>query len=271
MNPDRSARKCPTTAALGSTLSGSSQTRGSPPCAATTLRNRSSAEPSAIDRRHFAEHEHLGGEFQRHLHEIVGTAALEALDALPDLQRIADSATEGRVHARDQGLHRLAELAANPRHALSKGAGIFPLRHEGSVAGLHVEHQCIDPFGQFLGEDRGGDQRDTFDRRRGVAERVEHAVGRRDLGRLADEHQATLAGHAAVGGEIEVDAKPRDALELVERTAGVAQTTARDHRHRHTAGGGDRRKDQARLVADAAGGMLVDLRSRDVGKVDHRP
>ena len=221
-------------------------------------------------RGHAAEQEHFSGEFQRHLHEILGATTFEALHRLPDLQRVADGSAKRRVHARDQGLHRLAEFTANPRHAFGKRDSVLPLRHEGAVAGLDVEHKGIDALGKLLGEDRGGDQRDALHRGRRVAKGVEHAVGRRDLGRLADEHQAAFPSHAPVGREIEVDAKARDALEFVQGAAGVPQAAARDHRHRHAAGRHDRGQNQARLVTDTTGRVLVDFRARNVGEVDHR-
>ena len=39
----------------------------------------------------------------------------------------------------------------------------------------------------------------------------------------------------------------------------MAEPAAADHRHRHAAGGHQRSQDQRNLVADSAGGMLVDL------------
>ena len=47
--------------------------------------------------------------------------------------------------------------------------------------------------GELLGQDRGGDQRDALDRRRDVADRVEPAVGGRQIVGLADDGAADLA------------------------------------------------------------------------------
>ena len=62
--------------------------------------------------------------------------------------------------------------------------------HERAVAGLHVEHEPADALGDLLAHDRRGDQRNALDGAGHVAQRVELAVGRRDLRRLADQRAA---------------------------------------------------------------------------------
>ena len=64
------------------------------------------------------------------------------------------------------------------------------VRHEGAGAGLHVEDQALQPGGELLREDRGGDERHGFDRRRHVADRIEAPVGGRELRRLPDDGAA---------------------------------------------------------------------------------
>ena len=70
-------------------------------------------------------------------------------------------------------------------------------------------------------------------------------------------------------GEGEADAEAGDGLELVQRSAGVAEAAARDHGHVDAAGRGQRSEDQRRLVAHAARGVLVDLGAGQVGEVEH--
>ena len=53
------------------------------------------------------------------------------------------------------------------------------------------------PGGELLGEDRGDDQRDRLDGRGRVAQRVEAAVGGRQVGGLADDRAAGLGDDAA--------------------------------------------------------------------------
>ena len=70
-------------------------------------------------------------------------------------------------------------------------------RHEGAGAGLDVEDQRVEPGGELLRQDRGGDEVDQLDRAGDVADGVEAAVGRGDVGGLADDGAADLAHHAA--------------------------------------------------------------------------
>ena len=61
------------------------------------------------------------------------------------------------------------------------------------------------------------------------------------------------------------DAVAGQALQLVERAAGVAEAAAADHRHHAAAGRDDRRQQQADLVAHAAGGVLVETGPCEAG------
>ncbi len=64
-------------------------------------------------------------------------------------------------------------------------------------ADLDVQHQCVEPRRELLGEDRGDDQRDRLDGAGGVADRVEAPVGGRELGGLADDRAAGVADRRA--------------------------------------------------------------------------
>ena len=61
---------------------------------------------------------------------------------------------------------------------------------ERAVAGLHVDHQALQPGGEFLRQDAGGDQRQRLDRAGDVADRVEPPVGRCDACARADDRAA---------------------------------------------------------------------------------
>ena len=75
--------------------------------------------------------------------------------------------------------------------------GVLAARHERARAGLDVEHERVEALGELLGQDRGDDQRDRLDRAGGVADRVQAAVGGREVGGLADDRAAGLAHDAA--------------------------------------------------------------------------
>ena len=70
--------------------------------------------------------------------------------------------------------------------------GVLAGGHERAGAGLDVEHERVEARGELLGQDRGDDQRDRLDRAGGVADRVQAAVGGREVGGLADDRAAGL-------------------------------------------------------------------------------
>ena len=57
---------------------------------------------------------------------------------------------------------------------------------------LDVQHQRVDARRQLLRHDRRSDKRNRFHRRGGIAQRVQLAVRRGDLGSLADKRKAEL-------------------------------------------------------------------------------
>ena len=59
--------------------------------------------------------------------------------------------------------------------------------------------------------------------------------------------------------------EPGNGFELVECAAGMAEAAAGHHRHGRAARGDERRQDERRLVADAAGAVFVDRHSGKSG------
>ena len=81
--------------------------------------------------------------------------------------------------------------------------------------------------------------------------------------RLA-EHRAPDAPHLRLRlAKRELGAEAGDGLELVERAAGVTQCPPGHHRHGDADRGHQGREQERRLVAHAAGGVLVDPRHRE--------
>ena len=137
-------------------------------------------------------------------------------------------------------------------------AGRLERRQERARPGLDVHDQGIEAGRQLLRQDRGDDQRNRFHRRGDVADGVEAAVGRRQIVGLADDRAARGADGRAQALEIGLGRVTGNAVQLVQRAAGMAQAAARDHRHIRAARRHHRRQHQAHLVADAAGRMLVE-------------
>jgi hypothetical protein len=110
----------------------------------------------------------------------------------------------------------------------------------------------------LLRHDRGRDQGQDVDGCGDVPEPVELLVGRHEICGLADDREPEVLHllHETIDGEVDVEAWDR--LELVERAAGVAQPAAAHLADGHSAGGDDRADRDRRLVADAAGRVLVD-------------
>ena len=143
-------------------------------------------------------------------------------------------------------------------HRLGEHARILERLHEGAVADLDVEHDRVRPARDLLRHDRRRDQRHDVDRRRHVAETVELLVGRDEIVGLADDREPDVPHLLDERVDGEVDGEPGNGLELVERAAGVAEPAAAHLPDRHSAGGDDRPDCDRRLVADAAGRVLVD-------------
>ena len=181
---------------------------------------------------------------------------------------MAGGAAERLVHRGEQRADGFAAGLADRDHGTGEGERVVLLFHEGALAELHVEHERVDALGEFLAHDAGADERDALDGAGDIAERVELLVGGHDLRRLADHGAADLLQDGAELGHAEVDLEARDGLELVERAAGVAETAAAHHRDLEAAGYGERGEDERDLVADAAGGVLVDLGAGQVAQVN---
>ena len=215
-----------------------------------------------------AQVDHARGQFERELGKIVRSGVLQGLRRLHDFQRIADGIAQGLAHVGDEGLDLLIHAAANADHHLGQAARIHLLLHEGAGADFDVEDQRVHAFGQLLRHDRRGNQRDGLDGGGDVAQGIELQVGRHQLIGLPDEAQADF-GELLLklfGGE--VGAEAGDGFELVERAAGVAQGAPGHHGHDDAGGGGQRGHDQAGLIADSAGGVLVHLHAGNRGKID---
>ena len=200
----------------------------------------------------------------------------EKIDRIQDFNGVAGGPRQGLVHVGDQGAGGHAGAVGDRHQALRQRAGVLVGGHERAGAGLDVEHQAGEPGGELLGQDRGGNQRDRFDRRGHVADRVQALVGGRQIRRLADDGAAHLRHHRSQRRQIGLGAVTGDRIELVERPPGMAQAAPGDHRNPGATGRQRRRQQQRDVVADAAGGVLVERRAvqlrpvEDIAGIAHR-
>ena len=111
------------------------------------------------------------------------------------------------------------------------------LRQEGTASRLHVEHEPGEALRQLLAHDAGGDQLDALHRGGGITQRVQATIRRCDLRGLSDQRTTDRVQLRCRLRQRQVRPEAGDALELVERSAGVAESASRHHRHGHTHGG----------------------------------
>ena len=164
---------------------------------------------------------------------------------------------------------RVPEASPVCDHELGEEFGFLVGGHEGAGADFDVEDESVEAFGEFLAHDAGGDEVGRFDGAGVVAEGVEDAVGGDDRGGLADEGGAAFGKDVDELWEGELGVEAGDGFELVQGAAGVAEAASGDHGDAdagdavrggsgEASGGDDGCDEKGGLVADAAGGVLVD-------------
>ena len=210
----------------------------------------------------FSEVEHPGGEFNAQVAQIGWSPAFQYLNRLDHFKCISDVHSQRLIHIGNECDHSLPDAYSGLNHQLGQMNGVSFLLHESAGAGFHIQHQSVDPFGDFLAHDRCADQRRTLDRAGHVAQRVHLFVGRHDLLRLPHQH------HSAIG--------TRNSFELVERAASVAKAASADHRYEQPPGSHNWRQDERCLVAHSTCGVFVDFLSWQIrpvqchSRVQHR-
>ena len=220
-----------------------------------------------------AEHQQLRAQRQGHLQQSrVGRLAAQQCQRLMDLQRVARRARQWLGHAGDQGRAAQPCRRGHADQRFGQFPPLFEARHDRAIASLDVEDQRLEPGSKFLGEDRRGDQRHAVDRRGDVADGVQAAIRRRDPLARADDRHAGVADHAAQPRGVRLHRVARYRLELVERTAGMPEAAAGDHRYEASAGSEHRPERQRHQVAHAAGRVLVEHRTGQIVRapVEHR-
>ena len=148
----------------------------------------------------------------------------------------------------------------------------FDCRHERARTHFYIHDQRIQSSSELLGEDGCRNQRDGFDRRRDVTGCVDTLVCRRQFCGLADDGDPRIAHNLLEFLDGNAGLVAGDGIEFVQRTAGMAQTAARDHRHEATACRKHWSHHERYHVAHTASRMLVDNWSRQVERfpVEHR-
>ncbi|VBA36197.1 hypothetical protein LAUMK13_01021 [Mycobacterium innocens] len=147
------------------------------------------------------ELQHLAGQPHGQLHDVGRSAAGQHFQGLGHLERVADGATQRRIHVRQQGARGHAMRGAEVNHGVRQFAGLRLGFQEGPGTDLHVEYQRARSLGQLLAHDRTGDQRQGFDGAGDVAQRIELGVGGGQLAGREDGRTdvAKLLAHTLIG------------------------------------------------------------------------
>ncbi len=205
------------------------------------------------------------------LDEVGRPAPTQRLDRLGHLQRVADGAPERLVHAREHAVVGSPAAAPSPIIASASSRGRGQVGHERAAPDLDVEHEPRRPRRDLLRHDArrrsAGCWAPSPSRRAG-----RRCAGRRAPGRPSGRRRRTPTRRtcSTSSSAREVDPEAGDRLQLVERPAGVAEAASRELRDRHAAGSDQRADHERRLVADAAGRVLVGDRTADRRHVQAR-
>ncbi len=108
--------------------------------------------------------------------------------------------------------------------------------HECARAGLHVKHERVSAFRQFLAHDRCANEIWTLDGSGDVAQRIQFSVSRRDFFSLTNHAAATSLQNAMKLWYRQTYAKSGNGFEFIERASRMAKSAATDHGDKETAG-----------------------------------
>ena len=210
----------------------------------------------------------MGSQRHAQLGEIRGTAAIQGLNGLNDLQGIADGIAQRPVHIRDQSADPLACPLADVHHGLGQGAAVFLGLHERPATRLDVQKNAVIVGGQLLAHDGGGDEGQRIHGSGHVAEGVEELVRGSQIGALPHDGNAHLIDDGLELGGGQIGTEALDGLQLVHGTAGMTQPAPAHLGHLDPQSGHDGGHRQTGLVPHAAGGVLVHPQTLNAFKVE---
>ena len=204
-----------------------------------------------------AQVQHIGRQRDAHAGQVRAAMAAQDLDRLAHLKRIADIEAERNIHIGHDCHNVPAAGLADAHHALGKLLPVFERFHKRAGADLDVQHDGMRACGQLFGHDGRRDERQRIDRRGHITQRIELFIGRRQIAGLADDGYADILDLLHKGVRRKRRLVAGDGFELVDRAARVAEAPAGHLGHLAAETRDNRCNDQRRLVADAAGGVLV--------------
>ncbi|EJK92459.1 hypothetical protein UUU_04450 [Klebsiella pneumoniae subsp. pneumoniae DSM 30104 = JCM 1662 = NBRC 14940] len=215
-----------------------------------------------IVRRQLAGDQHF--HTQRHCHveqARVAVFAGQELHRFANFNGVAGAGGQYLIHIGQQRGGAHAGAVGDTHDRFGQRGREFISRHKRAAADFDVHHQRIQPFRQLLRQNRGGNQRDGVHRRGNIAGGIETFVGRGKGAGLPDNCHANIFNNLAEAVVVREDIEARDRFQFVQRTAGMAEAAAGDHRYVTTAGGHHRPQHQRSDIPDAAGRVFIDDRT----------
>ena len=143
-----------------------------------------------------------GGEVEDERFEVVGAAALEAVDGFADFEGVACGVADGFGHGVEEGAHGDSAEGADVGEGLGEGFGLGAGAHEGAAAEFDVEDEAVEAFGELFAHNASGDEWNARDGAGDIAEGVEFAVGGAELGGLSGHEDADGVDLAEHGGAV---------------------------------------------------------------------
>src|ERR1700691_3555541 len=142
--------------------------------------------------RRGAEKKHPCRQIEAEFAQILGSTTVQNFNALLHFERIAYHMAERLAHVGDERSHPLAHALAGFDHELREENCVFLFFHKCPRTSLHVQHEPISAFCQFLAHDRSANEIWTLDGCGDVAQRVQFSVSRGDFFSLTN-HAATAS------------------------------------------------------------------------------
>ena len=203
--------------------------------------------------------QHLGA--QGHGHFVDARVAIltgQVAHRFAHFHGVAGAGGQHLVHVGQECRGAAAGPVGHGDDALGQFLGGFKGRHEGAGAHLHVHHQGFQPGGELLGEDGAGDHGNGLDGGGDIPYRIDTLVRRGEIAGLADDGDTRLFHHFQEAVVVYRGLVAGNGIQLVQGTAGVAETSAGNHGHETAARSDHGAQHQGDDVTHTAGGVLVD-------------
>ncbi len=144
---------------------------------------------------------------------------MQCLDSFLDFQGIAHGIAQRLIHVGNHGGNLPAHALADLDHQARKLFGLRFRFHERTAPHFDIQHDGICTRCDFLAHDASCDQRHAGNGGGHVAQGVELAVGRGQIGALSRHHDAMFRQHCQELLGAETDTEAPDRFQLIDSPA----------------------------------------------------